>query len=64
MAIKNLTKKLDDITKLPRPSRAEVSNILKDIYKQGVKDNDRRISKKVQDMYKKYIKIKDRYLHN
>jgi phage-related protein len=63
MAIKNLTKKLDDITKLPRPSRREVSKILQEVYKQGIQHSDNKVSKKVGIMYEKYLKLKGKYLH-
>ena len=36
--IKDITKKLDKICSLPRPSRNEVSRILKECYLQGKKD--------------------------
>ena len=38
--IKDITKKLNKICNLPRPTRNEVSKILKECYKQGFKDRE------------------------
>ncbi len=55
--IKDLTKKLNKICNLPRPTRDEVSKILKECYKQGFKDRE----KYDKNFYsiKTYKKLKD-----
>lgn len=63
MAIKNLTKILDQITCIPRPKRSVVSKLLKEVYDQGVQHNEKKIGNKVHLMYNKYLKLQGKYLH-
>ena len=48
--IKKLNEKLNKICDLPRLKRTEVANILKEVYKQGLKNGEEAVYKKISLM--------------